>query len=106
MQEQQRRREDLYQRLKEYKIVIFGCGVYGRTVRKYLYSLAELIYCMADNKQELWNTLVEGYEVLSPEDAARRYPEALYIVANKLYAKDIARQLQRIGIKKDMIYVY
>lgn len=106
LQEQQRRREDLYQRLKEYKIVIFGCGVYGRTVRKYLYSLAERIYCMADNKQELWNTLVEGYEVLSPEDAARRYPEALYIVANKLYAKDIARQLQRIGIKKDMIYVY
>ena len=106
LQEQQKRRENLYRRLKEYKIVIFGCGAYGRTVLGYLYSLAERIYCMADNKRELWNTVVGGYEVLPPEDAVRRYPEALYIVASKLYAKDIAKQLQHIGIKEDMIYVY
>lgn len=106
LREQRKRRENLYQQLKNYEIVIFGCGAYGRNVLKYLYSVTGHICCLSDNKQELWNTMVEGHEILPPEEAVRRYADALYIVANKLYAKDIVKQLRRIGIKEDMIYVY
>lgn len=104
--EQQCRRENLYRQLKDCKIVIFGCGAYGRNVLDYLYSVARCICCLTDNKQELWNTIVKGHEVLSPVETVRRYADALYIVANKLHAQDIMRQLQDMGIPDDKIYLY
>ena len=106
LREQQQRRENLYRRLKEDKIVIFGCGAYGKSVLKYLYSAIEDICCFTDNKQELWNDTIEGHRILSPKDAVEQFPNALYIVANKLHAQDIIQQLQSMGIKRDMIYVY
>lgn len=106
LREQQRRRENLYRRLKGDKIVIFGCGAYGKSVLKYLYSAIEDICCFTDNKQELWNDTIEGHRILSTKDAVEQFPNALYIVANKLHAQDIIQQLQSMGIKRDMIYVY
>lgn len=103
---QQERQENLYRRLKAQKIVVFGCGAYGKSVLKYLYSVKERICCLTDNKQALWNTWIEGHMVLPPKEAVKQYSEALYIVANKLYARDIMLQLQNMGIKENMVYIY
>jgi len=88
------------------KMIIFGCGKMGRTVLEQLKFEKERIYCLADNSKELWNTRLLDHEVLPPETAAERYPDAFYIIANKLHGQDIARQLQGMGVPEDRIWFY
>ncbi len=103
---QLQRQERLYRKLKEQKLVIFGCGAYGKSVMACLGDMAERICCFTDNKQDVWHTSIEGHDILSPEDAVHQYPDALYIVANKLHAQEMEQQLRNMGIKEDWIHVY
>lgn len=106
----ERKRQKFWERVmqldKQSKIVIFGCGKKGRMLLEETEFLASQICCATDNAKELWDTEWNGKVVLPPADAVRKYPGALYIVANKLHAQDIAGQLQDMGIRQDMICFY
>lgn len=86
----------------EQKVIIFGCGIRGKLVLNYLYSsnMEEKLYCFTDNAEKLWNTKLDKYQVLPPTEAVKRYPEALYIIANKNYGNEIFSQLSEYGIEK------
>lgn len=88
------------------KIVFFGCGMRGSAVLELIRFADDQICCLTDNSELLWNTVKNNHEILAPEDAVARYPDAVYIVANKLHAQDIVQQLCHMGICKDMICVY
>lgn len=88
------------------KIVFFGCGKRGSAVLELIRFADNQICCLTDNSKLLWNTIKNNHEILAPEDAVARYPDAVYIVANKLHAQDIVQQLSHMGISKDMIWVY
>lgn len=88
------------------KLIIFGSGQRGKKIVEMLQYMAHRIGCLTDNKRELWGTRIKGYEILSPKEAVQQYAEALYIVANKLHAQEIEKQLQDMGIQKDKIFVY
>lgn len=90
----------------EDRIVVFGCGKVGSEVLELIKFADNQICCLTDNSELLWNTLKSNHEILSPEDAITRYPEALYIIANKLHAQDIVQQLRNMGICENMICVY
>ena len=64
------------------------------------------ICCLTDNSKMLWNTAKKGHIVLSPLEAVKQFPDAQYIVANKLHADDIVEQLKLMGISEEMIVVY
>jgi FkbM family methyltransferase len=54
-------------------LVLFGAGNLGRKTLAGLRKLGVEPIAFADNDARLWNTLVEGVEVLSPAEAARRH---------------------------------
>jgi FkbM family methyltransferase len=54
-------------------IVLFGAGHFGRRTLAGMRKAGIEPAAFMDNDARLWNTSVEGVEVLSPEDAARRY---------------------------------
>jgi FkbM family methyltransferase len=54
-------------------IVLFGAGRVGRKTLTGLRKAGLEPLAFADNDARLWNTSVEGVEVLSPEEAARRH---------------------------------
>lgn len=54
-------------------LVLFGAGNLGRKTLAGLRKLGIEPIAFADNDARLWNTLVEGVEVLSPAEAARRH---------------------------------
>ena len=93
-------REQFYRKVKDNKIVIFGCGQYGKSVLDTLYSEKNQICCYTDNNQELWYTSQGGYQIIPPEEAVKHYKDALYIVANKLYSNEIIDQLKMMGVWK------
>jgi len=56
-------------------VVLFGAGHLGRKTLAGLRNVNIEPIAFADNDARLWNTFVEGLEVLSPEEAARRHGE-------------------------------
>lgn len=90
-----------------HQVVIFGCAVIG----KYFHALLEgrrpgqaIAYC--DNNCKLWNGNVQGIPVLSPESAVRKYPDALYVIANLKSAEQLKLQLQTLGIANECMYLF
>lgn len=100
------RQKQTYYILKENRLVIFGCGTIGKIVFNDLYSMRDKICCFTDNNAVLWNTQRYGYSILAPNEVIKTYPDALFIVANKLFSNDIAQQLQAMGIAKEKIFAY
>ena len=90
----------------ERRIVIFGCGKIGEKLLALFRFNEDKICCLTDNSKMLWNTAKKGHIVLSPLEAVKQFPDAQYIVANKLHADDIVEQLKLMGISEEMIVVY
>ena len=84
-------------------VVIFGYGDIG----KYLYHMlkekmghAVMVYC--DNvcaKQGKYKT----YEVLSVEDAIRRFPNALFLITSKAHKDNMENQMCKLNVPKENI---
>ncbi len=100
------RRNVLYEKIVGHQLIIFGCGAWGKSLLKQLFLRNDMILCCTDNDESLWETELEGCKVLSPDIAAEKYPEALFVIANKLYADEIVRQLEGMGIQEERIYKY
>ncbi len=87
--------------------VIFGCGKYGRYIYALLEShMPERIKAFCDNDMSLWNTSIQDIQVYKPEEAAERYRNCGYIIANAKSAEVIKEQLLKLGITESRIFVY
>ena len=92
--------------IKNGPIVIFGCGRLGKALLRWFEPADGRILCFTDNSQPLWNTECKGYKVLPPKEAVERYPQAVFVVANKLGAEEIKSQLVGMGAAPNRILVY
>lgn len=85
--------------------VIFGCGVVG----SYLYQCIKdngfngcVVFC--DNAKAKQGSF-QDYEVYSVEKAAERFPDAVYLILNPIYADVMRQQLYQLGIlEKQILY--
>ncbi len=66
----------------------------------------ENIVALCDNDSRKWGSSYYGHEIMPPEDAIGRYPEAHYLVANMIQPEEIVRQLLNSGIAEERISVY
>jgi FkbM family methyltransferase len=63
------------------QVVLFGSGNLGRKCLAGLRSVGVEPLAFADNNSDIWNTEIEGIEVLSPETAALKYGQnALFLI--------------------------
>lgn len=98
---QDRKLWEFLNRLGDNEIVIFGCGIRGKAVLDYLQSadMEKQLCCFTDNSEKLWNTERKGHMILPPAEAAKLYPSALFIIANKDHGDEIFRQLSGYGVE-------
>ena len=96
--------------LKDKEIIIFGTGKYA-TICTYLLNNQKdvqiRIVAACDNNEsrleKRWNDMV----VLSPEEAAKKYPHAYFILAAKdPFRKEMRRQLRNLNIFDNQIVDY
>lgn len=94
----------LLDNLEDNQIVIFGCGIRGRSIFDYLKSIGveNQIVCFTDNAKELWGTELKGHVVLPPMEAMEKYSNLFYLIANKYHSEEIYNQLSEAGIRKKM----
>lgn len=88
-------------------VVIFGAGKVGRFLAVRISSVDRkrlVAYC--DNAKDLQGKFCQGVPVLLPEEAARMYPNAVYIIAGKRDEQEMKEKLQENGLKEGKIYTY
>lgn len=106
IQQYSRARRALYERIEGCRAVIFGCGAWGRGVLRLFRLREDKILCCTDNAEPLWGMELDGCKIVSPKQAVESYPDALFVVANKLHGEEIAAQLKGMGVRTEMIYIY
>lgn len=91
-------------------IVICGAGKRGEVLMEHIKKVE---YCMnsrrllyVDNDSRLWDTWLNGTKILSVDDCAEGYREAVYIISSKFYQLQIREQLLSKGIHSRQIYEY
>lgn len=89
------------------ELVLFGAGRYGEIVLSALKGEGiRTVRCFCDNSDKAVGSIVDGLEVLSPADAANRYPDACFVITPKDYENEILRQLIHMGVNIEKIVIF
>lgn len=72
--------DSLFELVQSHGIVLFGSGPFGQRTAAGLHAAGFLPVAFCDNNPARWSTQVSGIPVLSPEEACRKHPKAVFIV--------------------------
>lgn len=81
-------------------VVIFGIGNLGALVNDYLRRIGKAAVAGTDNSSWKWNRNIDGLMIFAPDECVKKYPDAVYIIANAEHADDMQQQLAELGIKE------
>lgn len=89
------------------KGIFFGSGYKGACVYCLLRNNGvKNIVAFSDNNREKWGNVYLGHKVEAPEDAVRKYPEALFLINCGRYSLDVQRQLRGYGADEEDNYFW
>src|SRR5436190_5858547 len=88
------------EKIKTHGIILFGSGLFGKRILKGLRNIGIEPLGFSDNNKNVWNTETEGVKIYSPEEAANKFPNAVFMVtiwsdAIGHPAKEIEKQLHQ-----------
>lgn len=92
--------------IKDRKIVIFGAGVWGTKVIGILEQSNCNLCAVCDNSKLLQGTVKCGYNIISVEEAVRLFPDAVYLIVNRKYSKDMKAQLLKANIQEENVMIF
>lgn len=98
------RKKEYFQELREAgTFILFGAGVTGGAFLRNcsLYDICPR--AITDNNACLWGNKTGGIEIISPAECIKRYPAAVYVIANIRHGHDIEDQLGKEGISGEQI---
>ena len=98
----------LIKMLKEPKrLVLFGAGKYGETILAALKREGiDTVQCFCDNNGKAVGKIVDGLEIISPQDAVEKYPDACFVITPKDYENEILRQLVHMDVDIENIVIF
>lgn len=91
-------------------IIVCGAGTRGQNLVGILKReetcgrKTEILY--ADNDSKIWDSYIGGIKVLAVEQCAKQYPDAAFVVANKMHYMQVRDQLLAKGIPEENIFEY
>src|SRR3954468_14478931 len=68
------------ERIKANGIILFGSGLFGKRILKGLKTIGIEPLGFCDNNQNIWQTKKDGLTIYSPEEAANKFPNAVFMV--------------------------
>jgi predicted aldo/keto reductase-like oxidoreductase len=78
-------------------ITLFGCGIDGCRILASLREFGINVRWFCDNNSQLWGSMVEGVEVVSPQKL--RELDAIVLIASSKYRDEIRAQLAEMGVE-------
>lgn len=93
--------------LMEEKLVIWGCGDVGSNLlRRLLEQNADNIGCFCDNNPGKQGETLMGHKILPPQEAVKKYPNALFVITAYNHTDAIKEQLLKMKIAEEKILVF
>lgn len=89
------------------EMVIFGCKESGRFLHAIMVqknSAYHIIFC--DNDILVQGRVIQGTEVLTPQAAVAKTPQALFVTTSTKHEKEMTEQLVELGVNRDRIISY
>lgn len=90
--------------IDKYPVIIVGAGKRGQALAISLILSSVSIESFWDNDKNLWGNKIFEISVECPGSLIRQ--DGKYIIANKLHAAELKKQMLEIGIEETDIYVY
>ena len=86
-------------------VLIYGAGKWG----KFAHALLDLkgrgkVAAFVDGNEKLHGKILQGLSVLSPGEAAEKFPDAYYLIAVKGHRDEIYRVLMNHGVEESRIH--
>lgn len=104
------KKNELYkvmQAVKGKETIIFGRGHLGTFLHlQMLYNDMDNVEAFCDSNASSDEKMLHERSVLLPETAVSRYPEAMYVIANKNSAEEMRTRLLQLGIHEKKILHY
>lgn len=92
---------------KKESVILFGGGFVGACAYCLIRNNGiNTIAAFTDNDQTKWGSTYCNCQVLSPKEAARRYPDAFFLITNAAHAGEIGEQLRNLGVAEEQTMVY
>ena len=66
----------------------------------------QTVQCFCDNNSMVWDKVVCGKKVFSPQEAVSRYPDACFVITPKDYENEILRQMVCLGVDIENILIF
>lgn len=82
------------------KFLLFGTGDYYERYKKWFDS--KDVLALLDNSETKQNTIIDGIQVLLPEDGVEQTFDVIVILS--FYVKEMKKQLLDLGVSEDKIY--
>lgn len=87
------------------KIVIFGAGHDGIITKRVLELCGYMAWCFCDSSKYKTFEIIEGINIISPDELVDNYKNCLVIIASRLYFKEMYDQLLAMKFPKENIIV-
>lgn len=81
---------------------IFGAGVMGRYIKDVIDTSGRRVVCFLDNDKRKIGNVIDGTRVESVEYASN-YPNVKIIVSNRIFSREMKRQLKDLGITNEVL---
>ncbi len=92
--------------IKNKKVVIWGCGKWGKFVHTLLKLNNTKVRCFIDKDPVLWGQTVQGSDVVSPKDIKGIIQNLFFVIAVKKSHKEIMEELYLYGVNAEAIYYH
>lgn len=90
--------DDTLQVYRENKVILFGASSAGINAKRLLEKHNIQIAFFCDNDKNKWGTVLEGIQIISPEELDAYLSKHTLIQVTSDYSKDIVVQLKQMGI--------
>jgi len=97
--------EDLA-RMADRRLVVFGAGIWGTKVISILVQSSYNLCAVCDNSKVLQGAVKCGYNIISVKEAVSLFPDAVYLIVNRKYGKDMKKQLLKENIQEENVMIF
>lgn len=85
------------------RLVVFGAGQWGDKILNMLLQNKSNVQGICDNSEVLQGTVKHGFEIMSVENAIKKFPNACFLIANRKNGEEMKKQLLKSGIEEKNI---
>lgn len=85
--------DDFRDVFRQKKVIIFGAGNDGKMTLEILRQYGVDVEGFCDNNFKLWNGLLDGMSVISPDHLLANYRDCIVVIASRKYYLDMFKQL-------------